>query len=112
MYRHLELVERSTIISSNMKSYYIYFMASKNKGALYIGIAGDLLRRVDEHKAHVVDGFTKQYNCVNLVYFEEISGPNDAISREKQLKKWSRAKKEYLINEVNPSWDDLSDKWY
>lgn len=91
-----------------MKNYFVYFMASKNTKALYIGVTNSLVRRVYEHKFHAVEGFTSKYNCVNLVYFEEASSVEDAIAREKQLKKWGRIKKENLINQVNPKWDDLS----
>lgn len=95
-----------------MKSnYFVYFMSSNNRSALYIGVTNDLARRVEEHKSHAVDGFTKRYNCVNLVYFEQAATIMDAISREKQLKKWSRSKKDALIHPENPAWRDLSLDW-
>ena len=93
------------------RSYYVYFMASNNCSSLYIGVTNDLVRRVQEHKNHVIDGFTKRYNSVNLVYFEETSSIEDAIAREKQLKKWSRNKKNALLESMNAGWVDLSLDW-
>lgn len=86
-------------------------MSSNNRSTLYIGVTSDLVRRVGEHKNHAVDGFTKKYNCVNLVYFEPAPTAREAIEREKQLKKWSRAKKAALVATANPDWDDLSGNW-
>jgi len=89
------------------KSYYVYILASKPKGVLYLGITSNLVKRVTEHKEKVVDGFTKKYHVNKLVYFEETSDPTSAISREKQLKKWRRQWKMDLIEEHNPKWNDL-----
>ena len=75
---------------------------------LYIGVTNDLERRVQEHKSGLIPGFTKQYNCGKLVYYEVFSDINQAIDREKQLKKWSRAKKDWLIDMVNKDRLDLS----
>lgn len=86
-------------------------MSSNNRSALYIGVTNNLARRVFEHKQRVIDGFTKKYNCVNLVYFEETPSIEDAIIREKQLKKWGRSKKDTLVNHLNPKWQDLSLDW-
>lgn len=88
------------------KSYFIYIMASES-GTLYIGVSNDLIRRVSEHKQKVIDGFTKNYDCTKLVYFEETSDVNSAIAREKQIKNWNRKKKEFLIKTLNPTWQDL-----
>jgi len=74
---------------------------------MYIGVTNDLIRRVYEHKSKQVDGFTKKYNVNKLVYYEEYNNASDAISREKQLKGWIRAKKNALIETINPKWDDL-----
>jgi putative endonuclease len=76
---------------------------------LYTGVTNDLIRRVYEHKNKMVDGFTKQYNVDRLVYYEIYSEICDAIAREKQIKGWSRKKKDVLINQMNPQWDDLYD---
>ena len=75
---------------------------------LYIGVTNDLERRVREHKSGLIPGFTKQYNCGKLVYYEVFSDINQAIDREKQLKKWSRAKKDWLIDRVNKDRLDLT----
>jgi putative endonuclease len=90
-----------------MKSYYVYILASKRNGTLYIGVTNDLIRRVYEHKNDVVDGFTKRHQVHNLVYFEQTEDIESAITREKQLKKWNRWWKIRLIEESNPDWNDL-----
>jgi len=87
-------------------SFYIYIMASPS-GTLYIGITNNLQRRVYEHKNHILEGFSKRYDCTKLVYFEEYKSVEEALSREKQLKNWRREKKEHLIRTMNPSWKDL-----
>ncbi len=78
---------------------------------LYIGVTGNLSRRLYEHRNHLVDGFSSKYNTHKLVYFEETNDVNSAISREKQLKGWTRKKKNDLIEKVNPEWKDLSANW-
>src|SRR5689334_14111017 len=87
---------------------YVYIMANTYSRVLYVGMTGDLPRRVWEHKSKSIPGFTADYNITSLVYFEELDGPKAAIAREKQIKGWSRAKKVALIESVNPEWDDLS----
>ena len=89
------------------RNYYIYILASKKNGTLYIGITNDLTRRVYEHKTDAVEGFTKRYAVHTLVYYEQTSDPVAAITREKQLKKWRRIWKVALIEEKNPGWRDL-----
>ena len=89
------------------RSYYVYILASKIGGTLYIGVTNDLIRRVGEHKLKVVDGFTKKYDVTKLVYFEQFDDPENVIKREKRLKKWNRAWKIRLIEEHNPTWNDL-----
>jgi len=89
------------------KQYYIYIMATKRDGMLYIGVTSDLIKRVYEHKNDMVDGFTHKYHIHSLVYFEITEDINSAISREKQLKKWNRAWKIALIKKNNPEWLDL-----
>ena len=84
-------------------------MASKKNGTLYIGVTSNLVKRVYEHKNNIVDGFTKKYNVHLLVYFEETNDVNEAIQREKRLKKWDRKWKLRLINNFNPEWKDLYD---
>lgn len=90
------------------KQYYIYFMMSDNRNALYIGVTDNLERRVKEYQSGTIPGFTRKYCCTNLVYYETYSDVDEAIAREKKLKKWSRAKKETLIQTTNPHYEDLS----
>jgi putative endonuclease len=89
------------------RTFYVYILASKVGGTLYVGVTNDLVRRVAEHRFKVVEGFTEKYNVVRLVYFEQFDDPENAIRREKRLKKWNRAWKVRLIEENNPNWDDL-----
>lgn len=86
---------------------YVYLLANKHNNVLYTGVTNDLIRRVYEHKNKLVVGFTQKYNVDRLVYFEVCSGIVVAIEREKQIKGWSRKKKQDLINTLNPEWDDL-----
>jgi len=90
-----------------MKSYFVYILASKRNGTLYIGVTNDLIKRVWQHKNNFVAGFTKQYNVHLLVYLEETSDVLSAIAREKQLKNWHRQWKINLITKDNPEWKDL-----
>ena len=89
------------------KNYYVYILASKRNGTLYIGVTQDLLKRVDLHKKELLDGFTKKYNVNMLVHYEVYQDIKDAILREKRLKKWKRGWKIKLIEEKNPNWEDL-----
>ena len=89
------------------KTYYVYILASQRNGTLYTGVTNDLRRRVWEHKHNLVKGFTKEYGVHDLVYFEQFEDIENAILREKQLKKWNRNWKIQLINIKNPNWDDL-----
>lgn len=91
------------------KEGYVYILASKRNGTLYIGVTGNLARRVGEHKDHVVDGFTKKYGVERLVWYEACGSIEQAIIREKQLKKWNRDWKLTLIEKDNPEWNDLSE---
>ncbi len=91
-----------------MNTYYIYILASKRNGTLYIGVTSNLKRRVYEHKENIIDGFTKKYSVHNLVWYETTNSIASAITREKQLKKWKRKWKLNLIEEKNPLWKDLS----
>ncbi|MFK5891121.1 MAG: GIY-YIG nuclease family protein [Flavobacteriaceae bacterium] len=89
----------------------VYFMSNKNNTVLYIGVTSNLIKRVYQHKTKAYKGFTEKYNCDKLVYFEVFSDINEAIAREKQLKKGSRKNKNTLVNNDNPSWKDLSEGW-
>jgi putative endonuclease len=95
----------------NESCYFTYIVANRSL-TLYIGITGNLRKRVFEHKRKLHEGFSANYNCNRLVWFERFAGPNAAIAREKQLKGWTRAKKIALIVSDNPSWIDLSETWY
>ena len=94
-------------MSKDGNQYYVYVLARKRNGTLYIGVTSDLVRRVYEHKSDLVDGFTKKYGVHKLVYYEESDSIDSAIAREKQLKKWNRAWKIRLVEKVNPVWRDL-----
>jgi putative endonuclease len=88
-------------------SYYIYILASKRNGTLYVGVTNDIIKRVWQHKNDLADGFTKKYQVHKLVYFEQTTDIESAIKREKQLKKWRRKWKLDLIEKQNPEWKDL-----
>ena len=92
-----------------MKYYFVYILASKKNGVLYIGVTNDLVRRVYEHKNNMIKGFTKKYNVHRLIYYETFNDPYHAIQREKRLKKWNRDWKTRLIKKGNPEWKDLYD---
>ncbi|MGB4107919.1 MAG: GIY-YIG nuclease family protein [Alphaproteobacteria bacterium] len=94
------------------KIYRIYFMTSENNNALYIGVTSNLKKRIYEHKNDLIDGFTRKYKCHKLIYFEDFNDPENAILREKQLKRWIRKKKNALVNKSNPEWKDLSLDWH
>ena len=90
-----------------MKQYYVYILASKRNGTLYIGVTNNLIRRVYEHKQNIIKGFTEKYSVHNLVYFEKTADIESAILREKRMKKWKRQWKIKLLEEFNPEWRDL-----
>jgi len=89
------------------RTYYVYILASKIGGTLYIGLTNDLIRRVGEHKLKSAEGFTKRYGVARLVYFECFDDIEQAIHREKRLKKWTCSWKISLIEKDNPDWNDL-----
>ena len=86
--------------------YFVYILASKRNGTLYIGVTNNLERRVYEHKNNIVKGFTSKYSVHQLVYYEETNDIYAALQREKQLKKWNRKWKLALIERINPDWSD------
>jgi putative endonuclease len=90
-----------------MKTPCLYIVASKRYGTLYVGVTSDLVKRIWEHKNHVVPGFTKKYEITNLVWYESHETMESAIVREKRIKEWKRAWKINLIQEMNPNWEDL-----
>jgi len=94
-----------------MRTYWVYIMASRSR-VLYTGVTNDLGRRVNEHKQSLIPGFTQRYRITRLVYFEEHADIREAIAREKQIKGWVRSQKVKLVEERNPTWDDLAEGWY
>jgi len=96
---------------SQVNKYFVYIMCS-DSGTLYIGVTNNILRRVFEHKFGLIDGFTKKYDCYRLLMYEEYNDVNQAIAREKQLKRWNRKKKEDLIKVGNHKWIDLAQYWF
>ena len=91
-------------------SYFVYILASPRNGTLYVGVTNDLVRRMSEHKGKLVPGFARQYGVDKLVYFEEYSSILEARARERALKRWQRAWKLALIEQMNPQWRDLTDE--
>jgi putative endonuclease len=89
--------------------YYVYLMASRRNGTLYLGVTNDLVRRVYQHRNKLLPGFTARYDVDKLVWYEIYDDPTNAITREKDIKKWRRAWKIRLIEEMNPEWRDLWD---
>lgn len=93
-----------------MNNYYVYIMANKRNGTLYVGFTHDLVKRVYEHKNDLVKGFTQRYGIHMLVYYEQHENSEAAITREKRLKVWQRKWKIRIIEEMNPEWKDLYDE--
>ncbi|SDR04480.1 GIY-YIG nuclease family protein [Flagellimonas zhangzhouensis] len=96
----------------NVHEYYVYILTNIPNGTLYIGMTNDLERRILEHKTGSVEGFTKKYGLKTSIYFEVHQNVNEAILREKQLKKWKRQWKIELVEKENPKWKDLASGWY
>ncbi len=94
-----------------MKQYYVYILTNKS-GTLYTGMTNDLRRRIYEHKKGLIEGFAKKYNIKRLVYFESSTSVHTAITREKQIKGWSRKKKIEIVDSSNPEWIDLSNSLF
>ena len=90
-----------------MGQYFVYMLASKRNGTLYIGVTNNLLKRVHQHKNDVTEGFAQKYNVRSLVYYEVFNRIQDAITREKRMKRWKRQWKMELIEKSNPNWEDL-----
>ncbi len=90
-----------------MRCYWIYILASRPRGTLYVGMTNNLVRRVQEHREGLVEGFTKEHSVKMLVHYEEYATAIDAIQREKNIKHWPRKWKLDLIRSMNPEWSDL-----
>jgi putative endonuclease len=104
--------ERFERLAMTKRTYWVYTLASRLNGTLYIGVTNSLERRIWQHKNKTADGFTSKYGVDRLVYFEDFRDIENAIAREKQLKSGSRAKKIALIEAINPEWNDLSEGWF
>ncbi len=89
------------------KVFFVYMLTNISRSVLYAGVTNNLQRRMAEHRSGIIDGFTKKYRCTILVYFEATGEAYAAITREKEIKGWTRAKKNVMVNSVNPNWDDL-----
>ena len=92
--------------------YYIYILTNQTNSVMYIGVTNDLQRRIYEHKKELLEGFTKRYHIHKLVYYEQYNNIKDAITREKRLKGLLREKKNLLVMQMNPKWEDLSPKLF
>ena len=90
-----------------MNGYYVYILASRKKGVLYVGMAKNLKKRIGEHKNDFLKGFTEKNKVKKLVYYEQCDGKESAVLRERQLKKWNNSWKIRLIEKLNPEWKDL-----
>ena len=95
-----------------MNAYYVYMMTNRSRVVLYTGVTNDLESRVWQHKHGTTKGFTKRYKCDRLVYYETYHDINQVIDREKQIKGWIRAKKNTLVESLNPAWTDLATTWF
>ena len=93
------------------KTYYVYLITNWNNQVMYIGVTNNLERRLYEHKNKLIKGFTEKYNINKLVYFEQTNDIESAITREKEIKKWRREKKNSLVESANKQWEDLSKQW-
>ncbi|HXJ02696.1 MAG TPA: GIY-YIG nuclease family protein [Micropepsaceae bacterium] len=93
-----------------MRNYYVYILASDRNGTLYVGVTNDIARRLYEHRNDLIEGFTKRYAVHHLVWYEVHNDINEAILREKRIKKWNRKWKLRLIEEANPDWADLAEQ--
>ena len=113
LYDALQLINKrcSNPITRCIMTYCTYILTNWNNKVMYIGITNNLERRLYEHRHHLADGFTNQYNVNKLVYYESTTDVKAAIAREKQLKGWNGRKKNTLIETMNPEWRDLSQDW-
>ncbi|MCK5394902.1 MAG: GIY-YIG nuclease family protein [Gammaproteobacteria bacterium] len=93
------------------KTYYVYLITNWSNKVLYVGVTNNLERRLYEHKNKLIKGFTEKYNISKLVYFEQTSDIESAITREKEIKRWRREKKNNLVESKNKAWEDLSKQW-
>ena len=90
------------------KTFYVYILTNKYNNVMYVGMTNNLTRRLYEHKNELVDGFTERYHVHKLVYYESTGDPVSAITREKEIKGWTRAKKNALVESKNPNWEEIT----
>jgi putative endonuclease len=93
------------------RTYFVYILSNRSRN-LYVGVTGDLVRRIWEHRTHAVPGHTARYRINRLVHFETVADSSSAIAREKQIKGWLRSRKIALIERSNPAWEDLAEGWF
>ena len=93
------------------REYYVYILTNWKKNVLYVGVTNDISRRLNEHILGTIPGFTQKYNCKDLIYYEQFDYINNAIGREKEIKGWRRDKKNQLINNYNPEWKSLNNRF-
>ena len=91
-------------------NYFVYIITNINKTVLYTGVTNDIARRIYQHETGMTAGFAKRYKCKYLLFYEHFTFIDEAIEREKQIKRWNRSKKEFLINTINPGWNFLNDE--
>ena len=89
-------------------TFYVYILTNKYNNVMYVGVTNNLTRRLYEHKNELIDGFTKRYHVHKLVYYESTGDPVSAIAREKEIKGWSRSKKNALVESKNPNWEEIT----
>ena len=89
-------------------TFYVYILTNKYNNVMYVGVTDNLTRRLYEHKNELIDGFTKRYHVHKLVYYESTGDPVSAIAREKEIKGWSRSKKNALVESKNPNWEEIT----
>ena len=105
---HIVISTAGRNLLAKVHQYFIYLLTNWNNKVMYVGVTNNMERRVYEHKNKLVEGFTKKYNVNKLVYFEDTNDVMAALTREKEIKKWRREKKDALVNTLNPEWRDLS----
>jgi len=99
--------QSNTIKPMVEKTYFVYILTNWNNQVMYIGVTNNIVRRIYEHKNKLIEGFTSKYNISKLVYYESSNDIRDAITREKEIKKWRREKKNQLVETINPDWKEL-----
>ncbi|HSE49334.1 MAG TPA: GIY-YIG nuclease family protein [Terriglobales bacterium] len=92
--------------------FFVYMLGSSSRRAIYVGFTSEFRKRIWQHKNHELEGFTDRYNVIRLLWYERYQYAANAIAREKQIKRWSRKKKIWLIEQMNPGWKDLAADWF